>query len=204
MTIVYTASIWFNNKEGFFLCHNVQTNSWAHSAPYSIVPGPISCDKWQEYEADPPSLASSNVKNVWSYFCRPRCLFCCVQHILTSFHNSLFPPCIHCSFFVVPSEMMDRGFTVLCSQQPITSPYPEPDETWPHPFTTSMIGRLCYDWITCQNKSIMRHTTSNRVTMQRCDSFWSLVNVNEAEHTMVTNRLPSAIMCSRTSGWHQS
>ena len=55
---------------------------------------------------------------MWSYFCRPRCkiiffvLFCCVQHILTSFHNSLFP-CIHCSFFVVPSEVMDRSFTVF-------------------------------------------------------------------------------------------
>jgi len=60
---------------------------------------------------------------------------------------------------------MDRGFTVLCSHQPITSPYPEPLETCPHPLTTMLIGRLCYNWITCQNRSIMRHTTSKRVKL---------------------------------------
>jgi len=97
--------------------------------------------------------------------------------------------------------MMGRGFTVLCSQQPITSPYPEPDETCPHPLTARLIGRLCYNWITWQNRSIMRHTASKSQTMQRCDSCWSLVNVNEAEHTMVTNRLPNGIMCNSTSGW---
>jgi len=61
--------------------------------------------------------------------------------------------------------MMARGFTVPCSQQPITSPYPEPDETCPHPLTTRLRGRLCYNWITGQNRSITRHTASKRVKL---------------------------------------
>jgi hypothetical protein len=105
----------------FLFRHNVQTSSWTHSASYSIVPGPISCDKWSEDEADPSFLASSSVKNVWSYFCRPRCkihninfflLLSWVWHILTLFHDSHFPH-IYCSLSVVPWEMMNIGFTVF-------------------------------------------------------------------------------------------
>lgn len=48
---------------------------------------------------------------------------------------------IHCSVFV-PAEIVDRGFTVLCSQQPITSPYPVPEETYLLPLTTRLIGGL--------------------------------------------------------------
>ena len=56
---------------------------------------------------------------MWSYFCRPRCkiIFFLFFVLLCPTHFSVFPQQpfsrTHCSFFVVPSEMMDRGFTVF-------------------------------------------------------------------------------------------